>query len=154
MLMKTGLEIIKEAAKSEGFEITSLENTELKSQYSDCINDIPVIQKRLVGYRAEMVPVFKNESSYFVEMDNVLKYMNTWEISDVKEAVENIADVNDIPSSQISLVIETKEYMDSVIESAITMSKNGDKSLLEDCELSIKLINLLKQEGINVVLSR
>ena len=44
--------------------------------------------------------------------------------------------------------------MQSLIESAVEMSKNGNKELLQECELAVKLINLFKQEGINVVLTR
>lgn len=154
MTSKKGLDIIKEAAKAEDFEVSSLINTELKSKYADCIKDIPIIPKALVAYKAEMIPVFKNESSYFVELDNLTKYMGAWDIKDVKEALENVAEANDIPVSQLSLVIESKEYMQTLIESAVEMSKNGNKELLQECELAVKLINLFKQEGINAVLTR
>ena len=154
MLTKSCTDIIKEAALAEDFHVTDMISDELKTNYAECIKDMPIIPKELVGYKCDMVPVFTNESGYFVEMDNVVKYMNSCEITDVKEAMENIAEANELEASQLSLVIETREYMESVIEEANELSKLGDKSLLENCELSIKLINLLEAEGINVVLTK
>lgn len=182
MITKTAIDLIKEAAKSEEFknieeskkeekeqleepkeiegekleesgDVTDTIDAELKSKYAECIKDMPIIPKEIVAYKAEMVPVFKNESSYFVEMDNVVKYMSAWGVKDVKEAMETIAEANELPLSQLSLVIETKDYMSSVMESAVQLANLGDKSLLEDCELAVKLINMLKQDGINVVLT-
>ena len=172
MITKTAINLIKEAAKSEEFknieeskkdekeqleepkeiegekleesgDVTDTIDAELKSKYAECIKDMPIIPKEIVAYKAEMVPVFKNESSYFVEMDNVIKYMSAWGVKDVKEAMETIAEANELPLSQLSLVME----------SAVQLAELGDKSLLEDRELAVKLINMLKQEGINVVLT-
>ena len=154
MLTKSCTDIIKEAALAEEFNVSDIITDELKSKYSDCMNNMPIVDKSLVAYNCNMVPVFQNESGYFIEMDNVVKYMNSFEITDVKEAMENIADANEIRLENMSLVIESKDYMNSIIESAIKQSKAGDKTLLENCELSIKLINLLESEGINVVLTK
>lgn len=152
MLTKSCTDIIKEAAMAEDFNVTDIICDELKANYADCMSNIPVIAKELVAYNCSMVPVFQKDTEYFIEMDNVFKYMNSFEITDIKEAMENIAEANDISIEDMSLVIETKEYMDSVIESAIAQSKAGDKTLLENCELSVKLINMLESEGINVCL--
>lgn len=154
MITKSCTDIIKEAALAEDFNVTDMISDELKSKYSDCIENMPIIPKSLVGYKCDMVPVFQHESSYYVELDNVVKYMNSREITDVKEAVENIAEANDLELEQVSLVIESRQYMESVMKEAIELSKLGDKSLLENCELSIKLINLLEAEGIHVVLTK
>lgn len=154
MLMKTCTDIIKEAALSEEFNVSDIITDELRSNYNDCMKNMPIIDKSIVAYNKNMVPVFQNESGYFVEMDNIVKYMNSFEITDIKEAMENIADTNEIRLENMSLVIESREYMESVIKSAIQQSKAGDKTLLENCELSIKLINMLESEGINVVLTK
>lgn len=151
MITKTCTDILKEAAIAEEMTTTDIVSDELKAKYSECIKEMVVIPKAIVAYKAPMVPVFKNESSYFVEFDNVAKYMNAWDIKDVKEAVENIAEANEIPVSQLSVVIESKEYMQSVLETAIEYHKAGNKALLESCELSMKLIQMMKSEGINVV---
>lgn len=153
MITKSCTDIIKEAALAEEFQTSDLVSDELKTVYTECVNNMPIIPKNLVAYRREMVPVFQNESKYYIEMDNVMKYMESANIKDVSEAMENIAEANDISTDSLSLVIESKEYMESVMESAIEMSKTGDKSLLENCELSIKLLNMLESEGINVVLT-
>lgn len=154
MLTTSYIDIIKEASASEDYNVTDLITDELKANYKECINDMPIVPSELVAYNCNMVPVFKNESAYFVEMDNVFKYMKSFEINDIKEAVENIAECNDINIKDLSLVIETKEYMNSVLENAITQSKAGDKTLLEDCEVAIKLIDMIRSEGINVVLMK
>lgn len=153
MITKTCTDIIREAALAEDFNVTDMISDELQANYNDCIKNMPIIPKELVGYSRDMVPVFTNESNYFVELDNVVKYMNSAEITDVKEAMENIAEANNLHLEQLSLVIESKDYMEAVLEEAIELSRLGDKSLLENCELSIKLINLLESEGISVVLT-
>ena len=171
MITKKPIDLIKEAAKSEEFndnkepkeiegekleeggDVTETITAELKANYAECIKDMPIIPKEIVAYKSEMIPVFKNESSYFVEMDNVAKYMSAWDLKDVKEAMEKSAESNDLPLSQLSLVIESKDYMESVIKEADEIGKLGDKKLLEDCALAVKLIDMLKQEGINVVLT-
>lgn len=154
MFSKSCIDIIKEASASEDYNATNIISDELKTSFIECVNDMPIIDKKVVLYNRNMVPVFKNESSYFIEMDNVFKYMKSFEITDIKEAMENIAEVNNINIEDMSLVIESEDYMSSVIESAIAQSKAGDKTLLENCELTIKLINMLESEGINVVLTK
>lgn len=154
MLMKTCTDIIKEAALAEEFQVSDIICDELRTNYKECMADMPLIPASVVCYKSAMVPVFQHESAYFVEMDNVMKYMNANGVTDIKEAMENIADANEIELEEMSLVIETKEYMESVIESAIEQSKAGSTALLENCELSVKLLNMLKLEGINVVLTK
>lgn len=153
MITKSYIDIIKEASMSEDFNITDIISDELKANYNECIKNMPIIDKKIVLYNSNMVPVFQNESGYFVEMDNVLKYMKSFEITDITEAIENIANVNDIDIEEMSLVIESKDYMNSAIKSAIKQSKAGDKTLLENCELAVKLISMLESEGIKIVLT-
>lgn len=154
MLIKSATDIIKEAAASEEFNTTDIVSDELRASFEECVKDMPIVAKEAVAYNKEMVPVFENESEYFVEMDNVFKYMKSFEITDIKEAMENIAEANEIELEKMALVIESEEYMGSVIESAIEQSKAGDKTLLENCELAVKLINMLESEGIKVVLTK
>lgn len=154
MITKSYTNILKEAAEAEEFNVSNLISDEIKSQYDECVKEMTVIPKNTVAYKAEMVPVFQNESNYYVEFDNVAKYMKSAEVSDVAIALNNIAEANDINSSSLAVVIESKEYMESVIKEAIEQSKAGDKSLLESCELSMKLIEMMKSEGINVVTTR
>lgn len=154
MLTKTCVDIIKEAALNEDYHVSDMISEEIKSYYNSCVKDMPTISKNIVSYDCAMIPVFQNESSYFVEMDNVVKYMTSCNVRDIKEAMNNIANENRISLSDLSLVVESKKYMNSIMESAAAMSKAGDKTLLEDCELSIRLLNMLKQEGINVVLTK
>lgn len=154
MFTKSCMDIIKEASASEEFNVTDIISDELRTSFTECVKDMPIVAREAVAYNSRMVPVFEHESEYFVEMDNVFKYMNSFEITDIAEAMENIADANEIDVNEMSLVIESEEYMGSVIESAIEQSKAGDKTLLENCELAVKLINMLESEGIKVVLTK
>lgn len=154
MITKSYTNILKEAAMADDFQVLDLISDEIKTAYDECIKEMVVIPKNTVAYRAEMVPVFQNESQYFVEFDNMAKYMKSAEVTDVSIALDNIAEANDIDTDKLSVVIESKEYMKSVIDEAIKQSKAGDKSLLESCELSMKLIEMMKSEGINVVTTR
>lgn len=152
------VKILKEAAKVEEVvagetDVTGVISDELQTRYKACADCIKVIDKGLVAYKEEMVPVFKADEEYFVEMDNVVKYMESCDVKDIKEAMTNIAEANEISVGSMALVVESKANMETTIEEAIELSKEGDKSLLEDCELAVKLINKLKQDGINVVLT-
>lgn len=155
MITKSYTNILKEAAMADDFQVSDLISDEIKTAYDECIKEMVVIPKNTVAYRAGMVPVFQNESgNYFVEFDNMAKYMRSAEVTDVSNALYDIAEANDINVDKLSVVIESKEYMKSVLDEAIKQSKAGDKSLLESCELSIKLIEMMKSEGINVVTTR
>lgn len=155
MLVKSCTDIIKEAAAlNEEFNVSDVVSDELKLAYKECVKDMCIVPKELVAYKEHMVPVFKNEDSYLVEMDNVVKYMNSCEVTDIKEAMENIAEANELQLEDVALVIESREYMDSVIENAVEQSKLGDTSLLESCELAVKLVEMLESEGIKVVLTK
>lgn len=153
MIIKDYTEIIKEAAALEEFNVSDLITDELRANYSECMKTMAIIPKEVITYEACMVPVFKNTEEYYIEMDNVVKYMNSVGITDIKEAITNIAEANELTLEDVYLVIESRAYMDSVLEEAIEMSKNGDKSLLEECELACKLINMLEAEGVNVVMT-
>lgn len=76
-------------------------------------------------FRVEAVPVYQHESaemnllsdSYFVEYAELIKYMNSADIDSVKEALENIAEVNtneevEITAESISVVINPAEITD------------------------------------------
>lgn len=155
MILKSYTDILKEAAETEEVNtVSDLISDEIKAQYDKCVEEMVIIPKDTVAYKVEMIPVFENESKYYVEFDNMAKYMKSENISDVATAFKNIAEANDIDSSSLAVVIESKEYMESVIKEAIEQSKAGDKSLLESCELSMKLIEMMKSEGINVVTTR
>lgn len=154
MITKSYTNIIKEAAESEEFNVSDVISDELKDKYNECVKEMVIVPKGTVTYTAEMIPVFENDSRYYVEFDNMAKYMKSCDVRDIKEAVDTIAEVNNIDESDLSVVIESREYMESVIEEAIEQSKAGDKSLLESCELSMKLIEMMKSEGINVVTTR
>ena len=154
MLIKSTTDIIKEAAAVEEYNVSDIVSDELRASFEECVKDMPIVAKEAVAYTSEMVPVFMNESNYFVEMDNVYKFMRSAEVTDIKEAMEKIAEANEIKLEDMSLVIESEEYMNSVLENAIEQSKAGDKTLLENCELAVKLINMLESEGIKVVLTK
>lgn len=154
MFTKSCMDIIKEASASEDYNVTDIISDELRASFMECVGEMPIVAREAVAYNSKMVPVFQTEDEYLVEMDNVFKYMKSFEITDIAEAMENIADANEIDVNEMALVIESEEYMGSVIESAIEQSKAGDKTLLENCELTIKLINMLESEGIKVVLTK
>lgn len=154
MFAKSCMDIIKEASIAEDFNVTDIISDELRTSFNECIKDMPIVAKEAVAYNCHMVPVIQTESEYLVEMDNIFKYMKSFDITDITEAMENIAEANEIDIDDMALVIESEEYMESVIESAIAQSKAGDKTLLENCELAVRLINMLESEGIKVVLTK
>ena len=152
MLTKSYTDIIKEAASLEEFSVSNVVEDELKHACRECIKDIPVVSKEVVGYSASLVPVFANEGAYYIDLPDLVKYMDSTEVSDIKEAMEDVAEANNLSVEEMSLVLESREYMESVIESAAEISKAGDATMLEECELAVKFINMLISEGINVVL--
>lgn len=151
MIMSNYMDIIKEVASTEDFTEEQYISTDLESKYNDIVKEMAMVSESVISYEAVMLPVFESKNKYFVELDNIVKYMNSQSITDIKEAVDNIAEANNISVSDMSVVLGSKEDFESTLEEAEKLADEGDTSLLEDCNLSIKFINYMKSNNINVV---
>lgn len=148
VITKTPLEILKEAASMETFTVTDMLRDQIKAEFKDTYAEIDTVEEA-IEYRPEMIPVFESadKSAYYVEMDNVIKYMKSANIKNIKEALENIAEGNELKPESMAILIESDDWALSVLEEA---EESEDKAELEKIQESIQLIKKLKDSGINL----
>lgn len=152
MLNKSPLDIITEAAKTESFSIHDMYRDDIKDTFNNTVKNLMTVDSKLFTYAPERVPVFANEGAYYVEIENVLKCMETIKTNDILEALDMIAEANDVRS--LSLVIESVDYMQNAINEADDASKMGNNVQLEKCNAVIELVKTLKRNNINVVIKK
>lgn len=71
----------------------------------DSTKFIKTMPKSAFKYEASMVNMYEDELSYYIEMDDLEKYMNYTGITSVKEAIMNIAEENDLAEKYDSIKI-------------------------------------------------
>lgn len=80
-------------------------------------------------YSESYVPVFKLEEGYVIEYDMLSKYMNSNDITSIKEAMENICKENSITIEETSLLIESEDSLMNSIQEAQSSDKKNIKRL-------------------------
>lgn len=74
----------------------------------DLDDSITQINKEGFDYHVGMVNVYNNDFDFYLEMDDVEKYMDYMNIDSIREAVWNIANYNNIDFGKIKLLCESK----------------------------------------------
>lgn len=150
-LMKTPLDILKEAAESETFSVTDMIKDQIKAEFKDTYAEITTVEEN-VKYRPEMIPVFEStdKSTYYVEMDNVVKYMKSSGVKDIEEALYDIAECNNLSSDNMTILIESDDWAMSVLEEASKAKKADGKDPMDIIKKSTGLIKNLKKKGIKL----
>ncbi len=151
ILTKTPLDILQEAASSENFTITDMMRDALKDEFSDTYADITTVEEA-INYAPQMIPVFEasDKSAYYVEMDNVVKYMRSANVKDINDALYDIAEANDLSADSMTILIESSDWAFAVLEEAEKADKAGDKSKMEKIKKSTQLLKKLKEKNIKV----
>lgn len=145
ILLGSPLEIMAEAAKAETFEtdnvITNAISSELKSAFGK-IDTCPID----INFFKEMVNVIEDEGEYYVEMSDVSKYMVSQQVKTVKEALNDIAECNNIDVAKMTVVVESEEYFNAFLEAA-----KKDKKKEKELNGVAKLLKKMKKDKIKVV---
>ena len=139
MDLETANNIVIETAANELAEITS---------------EIPTLEEGTIFYTEEVVPVFEasKESGVkgIVELESVVKYMESNEIEDIAEAVEKIAEHYELQASDLGVVIESAEELEEVIQEAKKAAKKGMNKKLVDIGGAAKMLKNIKNKGVKI----
>jgi hypothetical protein len=124
---KSTFSLISEACKTEESDCDDLYDDSVLSDLDGEIEDIDDVEESELRYTEEMVTVIESadKSQYFIETDNLSKYMISQNIIDVSEAISNICNANSIEESKICLVIESEDDLHDIIKEARATSKGS-----------------------------
>lgn len=159
ILGQNPFKILTEAMKSETCEIDctddQLDDSLVQGDFDDIYDDTEELEDD-IDYSEDMVNVIQQEtasgSRYLVEMDNLAKYMQSSNITDVLEAITKIAECNSLDATAMCVVIESSESARQMLEEAKKFKKSDPtKSLVQGIKDSFDVIKLMKTKGIKVV---
>lgn len=146
--IKNPYDVLLEAAKgdlecnTEGYLTESEIKTKLKNVEEVKYNAV---------ITAEMVSVFDIAGDYLVEMNSIAGYMKTNKIRTVEEALDNIAEANNVEPMSVGLLMESDSYVYAMLEKASKMKNKSSKNkALDKINKSTDLIDRLKGKGYKV----
>lgn len=125
-----------------------------EAQIMSRINSIEELEESVV-ITAEMVPVISVAEDYLVEMNSIAGYMQSNGITTIAEALDNVASVNGLNKFDVGLLIESDDYIRTMMEKADEKcKKDGDKKaknkILDKIKKSTDVTEKLKKAGYKV----
>ena len=153
MLFKEPYSILAEAANMDLKANT--EGAMLEEDITTAINSFDEASHDII-ISAEMVPVLRVDESYVVEMDTLYSFMKSNNVKSIAEALNMIAESNNLSEKEVGLLIESTEYFTALVEKAeAKCEKDGDKiaknSRLAKVKKAIEVPAKLKKDGFPVV---
>lgn len=150
MSLLNPIDIIAESAAMDMLMSNDTIDESVTSVFESMVKDIPELYKDL-PYTEEVVPVFSDDNGgAVVELESVLKYMQTADIESCSEAVWNLAEYYNIPTSSIAVVIEDEDSLLEAVKEAKLSSKNGKKHKIKAVEKAKDALEDLKDKKIKV----
>ena len=98
----------------------AIKESTIRSTYSN----IPEVSEESV-FEAQMVPVQKIGEDYMVEAYSIYPFMNSYGIKAMSEALDYVAEANNLPPKSVGLLIESQECVTDMIDCAITAAKES-----------------------------
>ena len=152
MFIRNPYDLLLEAA---GNDLTA--NTEgyiTENAIHESLNNIEELDEDVI-IGPEMVPVLKVSESYLVEMNSIASFMKTNGIKSTERALDLIAEANNMMPKDVGLLIESDDYVDSMLEKANanfkkTKNKKAKNKVLEKVKKATKLTDKLKKDGYTV----
>ena len=144
MFFKDPITLLAECAEAD---INS--NVELsinEAQIVSAYNNIEELEEE-VNYAAEFVPVINIKGSYYTEMQYLAPYMSNNNIRNVAEALNNIAEANNLAPTEVGLIVESQDSVTAKINEAL--GKKNTK-FLGKVKKGEDLISKLKNKGFDV----
>lgn len=117
-LFKRPADIIAEAGN---LDLGTTENILTESAINDFaaeVHNIPTIEEGYLQYSEEVVPVFEYAGGAVVELDNLVKFMESNNIEEVTDALNRLGEHYNIDPESIGVVIESDEELGEVLEEA------------------------------------
>lgn len=156
LFRKSALQIMMEACKSEG--CSQKTEAEVDGDFDELEDEVESCKEysKDIYYGADYVPVLALESDgipiYAVELDNLSKYMESAEIDDMREALENVAECNNLSMGDVYLMIEDGDTISEAIQEAKSSKRISSKKIKSSAGLDFfkdtknKKIKVLKKK--------
>lgn len=127
-----------------------LAGTDQHVRESDIISTYSNIQEISESYYAspEMVPVIKIDNEYFTETSFLAPFMRDNNVKSISEALDYVAEANNLPPKSVGLLIESKKTVTDMIGDAC--KKNNSKArdnAINKLNKATDLVKNLKDKG-------
>lgn len=144
MFFKDPITLLAECAEADlNYNLeTTIEESKIISAY-DKIEEL----EEEVNYAAEFVPVMKIADNYYTEMQYLAPYMQNNDIRNVAEALNNIAEANNLAPKEVGLIVESQDCVTDKINEAL--GKKNTK-FLGKVKKGEDLVSKLKSNGFKV----
>ena len=129
---------------------TDLPNTKMIVKESTAMsgyNGIAEVSESVV-YDPSMVTVVKIGNEFFTEMNFLYPYMKSNGITSVVEALNNVAEANNLNSGDVGLLFESEDKIECDLKEAKTPKKKDN--VIDKVGKAVNLKDKLKDKGINV----
>lgn len=117
-------------------------------------SEIPTLEEDAVFYTEEVVPVFGVNKvtgiKAVVELESVVKFMNSNDIEDIADAVTKIAEHYELNATDLGIVIESNEELEETVQEAKVAAKKGLKKALGKVGDAANALKDIKNKGIKV----
>ena len=100
--------------------------------------------------RAEMVPVVKIGENYYTEAQFMAPFMRDTNIRSMAEALDAIAEANNLPEKSVGLLIESECAVSAMIEKACQKGTKAKDTLMDKIGKASDLAKDLKSKGFPV----
>ena len=149
-LFKNPAEVIAEASMADMAASNILVESAADEFAREC-DSLSTLGADVVFYTEEVVPIFDAGNGVaVVEMDNLVKFMESSNIEDVGEAIDRLAEHYDIDPRNLGIVVEDADTIDDAISEAKVNAKHGDKKKLGVVAKAGDLIKDLKDKGVKI----
>ena len=155
MFNKNAFEIISEASKCDSFNTNSIFTDDVTTEFEDLFVNLAEVDEDEIIYPLDSIPVLQcascKEAAYFVEMDILGKFMSSNGVEDIAEAMQMIADHNEISLDEMAVLVESEDVALELLEEAKKSKKKiGDHKKLTDISNTTNILKLVKTKGIKV----
>ena len=100
---------------------------------------------------ASMVPVVQIGEEYYTEAQLLAPFMRDAEIKSMGDALDAVAEANNLPAKAVGLLIESEDAVSSMIEKACKKESSKIKdAVMDKVNKATDLANDLKEKGFNV----
>lgn len=143
--------LLMEAAQCELATSDNVFEDEIETSFEDIWADLPEL-KDDIPYNEDAVLVLRTESAdevfTYAEYDNLAKYMEFSNITDVVEALDMLKEHYGL--EDLGIAVDSYDEACDVMKEAKVLGKAGEKLGLAKVSSSINLIKDLKNKGIKI----
>ena len=138
--------LIEETSSVENAYVDSIYDQEVMNMFINTLASLDELEEDFCTYNPQVVPVFESNGEYYVELEQVAKVADYHEV-DICEAIEMIAEANDIPMDNIAVVIESDETIGMIIaEAKAAKGSKLEKDKMKGLEKTKEIVDDIKDK--------